>query len=290
MARRPHAGPNDGRTIFETGLDRSKPCYLDQTLNKSTYSKGRFHHTRAFQIPGLPVARPLTIYLPPGYDRGSKLYPVAYIFDGQNLFGDQGSFAGGWHLHDALDKRAVKGKVVPIVVGIHNGGTHRISELTPWPVSEGSPAQLEAFLDWVAGPLRRLVAEDLRVLDGPDNTLIGGSSLGGLAALYGYFRHNEVFGQALCMSPSLWLNEGAIFQYVARSRAAGAPRIYLDCGGREAKGIVIKHAEWMANLLARKGFKRNVHFMWRPDSRGAHNERNWRRRLPKALRYLYDVR
>jgi hypothetical protein len=27
--------------------------------------------------------------------------------------------------------------------------------------------------------------------------------------------------------------------------------------------------------------------MFRPDAKGAHNEASWRRRLPKALRFLY---
>jgi len=132
-----------------------------------------------------------------------------------------------------------------------------------------------------------MVAEDLRILAGPEHTMVGGSSLGGLMALYAFFRHNERFGRALCMSPSLWVQGGEIFRYVAAAPAYGDPRLYLDCGGREAQGIVIEHAEWMSQLLVRKGFDSGRHLMWRPDKRGAHNERAWRRRLPKALRFLY---
>ena len=29
------------------------------------------------------------------------------------------------------------------------------------------------------------------------------------------------------------------------------------------------------------------HLHWHPDPRGHHNEKSWRRRLPRALRYLY---
>ena len=43
----------------------------------------------------------------------------------------------------------------------------------------------------------------------------------------------------------------------------------------------------MAELLGRKGFVSGYHFEWFPDSRGSHSERDWRRRLPRALRYLY---
>ncbi|HEY9721625.1 MAG TPA: alpha/beta hydrolase-fold protein [Oscillatoriaceae cyanobacterium] len=249
--------------------------------------RGRLHTSKAFEVPGLPSRHRLTIYLPPGYDAHPETrYPVAYMFDGQNLFEDHGSFAGGWHLHHAMNVRATLGKPVPIVVGIHHG-PERAQELTPWPIEDEQEALGDKLLDWVTGRLAEMVAEDLRVLEGAENTLIGGSSLGGLLALYGFFRHNDRFGKALCMSPSLWVNEGEIFHYVAKARAGGDPRIYLDCGAREAEGIVIKHAEWMAELLGRKGFVSGYHFEWFPDTRGAHSERDWRRRLPRALRYLY---
>lgn len=248
---------------------------------------GRLHHTKAFSIPGLKGTHPLTVYLPPDYDSSDERYPVAYMFDGQNLFGDEGSFAGGWHLHHALDARVARRRPVPIVVGIHHGGPSRMEELSPWTVRPGHPGLGDALLDWVVGPLRDMVAEDLRVLPTAEDTMIGGSSLGGLLALYGFFRHPERFGAALCMSPSLWVHQGAVFSHVARSPAYGEPKIYLDCGGREAHGYALEHALWMVQLLERKGFQRGQHVLWRPDARGAHNERNWRRRLPRALKFIY---
>ncbi len=256
-------------------------------IRRHKIAEGRLHRSKAFEIPGLPGKHPLTIYLPPGYDHNGLRYPVAYVFDGQNVFDDHGSFAGGWHLDHALDLRASAGRTVPVVVAIHHG-PERARELSPWPVEDGQEALGNAFLDWVVGSLRQMVREDLRVLEGPEHTLIGGSSLGGLLALYGFFRHNDIFGKALVMSPSLWVADGKIFEYVARAQCAGDPRIYLDCGAREADGIVIEHAEWMNDMLTRKGFYPGYHTMWRPDTHGAHNEHHWRRRLPRALRFLYD--
>jgi hypothetical protein len=42
----------------------------------------------------------------------------------------------------------------------------------------------------------------------------------------------------------------------------------------------------MTAHLAGRGYD-DDRLMFRPDSRGAHNEASWRRRLPKALRFLY---
>ena len=256
--------------------------------SRKTVRPGRVIRARSHEVPGLPSRLPITLYLPPGYDESDVAHPVAYMFDGQNLFGDEGSYAGGWHLHAELDRRAARGKTVPIVVAIHHGGATRMAELSPWPIAENhGVAYGEKLLDWIVGPLAAMVAADLRILTGPAHTMIGGSSLGGLLALFGFARHPGIFGKALVMSPSLCVKDGEIFYYVAKARIWGDPRVYLDCGGREARGYAIGHAEWMAQLLERKGFVSGRHFLWRPDSRGSHNERAWRRRVPKALRYLY---
>lgn len=248
--------------------------------------RGRLHATKPFTVPGFDGDRRVTLYLPHGYDTSQKRYPVAYMWDGQNLFGDHGSFMGGWHLHQALDMRATRGKVVPVVVAIHHGA-QRDQELVPWPVLEGGAAKADLLLDWLTETLMPMVEEEVRVMKGRAHAMVGGSSLGGLLAMYAFFRHNDRFSKVLSMSPSLWVAEGKIFEYVAKARCSGDPRIYLDCGAKEANGIVIQHAEWMVQLLERKGFWKDRHMLWRADPRGDHNERAWRRRLPRALHYLY---
>lgn len=248
-------------------------------------STGILHRTKAFEVPGLPGRYPLTVYLPPNYQREKRAYPVAFMFDGQNLYGDVGSFSGGWHLHDVLDARASRGKLVPIVIGIHHGGASRLEELSPWPLQRNAKPRGDVTLDWIVGPLAKMVADDLRVLKGPENVMLGGSSLGGLMALYGFCRHPQFFGNVMAMSPSLWVRRGALFQVAERTEWRGNHRAYVDAGGRE--GHIFGLAEGFCGLLERKGFVDGETLMWRPDKRGTHNERNWGRRLPKALRFLY---
>lgn len=256
-------------------------------MRRKAIPKGRLHRTKAFPIPGLSQQLPCTLYLPPGYDQGTQRYPVLYAFDGQNLFEDAGSFAGGWHLNRIMDARHTLGLPTCVVVGVHHG-RQRDRELSPYPVEEGQEAWGEALLDWVVGPLGRMIEEEVRVLQGPEHTLIGGSSLGGLLALHGLFKHHRRFWRGLVMSPSLWVDEGAIFPEIAKAPFEGLPRLYLDCGAHEADGIVIEHAEWMSQLLERKGFLEGRQKLWVPDPRGHHRESSWRRRLPRALRFLLD--
>lgn len=255
---------------------------------------GRLHRTKPFRVPGIADPRPVTLYLPPGYEAGlRKRWPVAYLFDGQNLFGDAGTFAGGWHLHRALDARARAGLAVPVVVGIHHGA-ERARELSPWPVAlddEGTETAEplgDFLLDWVVETLMPMIEDEVRVSRDPIDTILGGSSLGGMLALYGFFKHYRRFWRCLAMSPSLWVDEGNMFMYVAKAFCAGDPRLYLDCGAKEAEGIVIEHAQWMADLLERKGFEPERNFRWVPDPEGEHDEKAWRRRAPAAFAYLLD--
>lgn len=241
-----------------------------------------------FTIPGLPVSLSSRIYTPPGYGHDDRRWPVAVMFDGQNLFEDEGTFAGGWQLHRVLDRRAQRGLRVPVVVALHHGGVTRVEELSPWPVEEGKQAHGLALADWIAADLSSWIREHLRISEERDDWLIGGSSMGGLAALVTFFRHNDRFARLLCMSPSLWVADGEAFPFVARAPAWGRPRIWMCCGGREAGGYPLEHAGWMAQLLERKGFKAGRDLLWHPVKTGRHDEVSWRRRLPAALRFLYE--
>lgn len=241
---------------------------------------GRLEHVGPVSIPGIGQ-RALTLYHPPhppGGERG-----LAIFFDGQNLFRDEGSFAGGWHAHHTLDRLAATGKKVPLLVGIHHGGNERIDELSPWRTQEGG-GRADQLLAWIVDRLLPHLQRTHGVATGPEHTLIGGSSMGGLMALYSFCKRPDVFGRVLSMSPSLWVGDGEIFREVARARLPASSRVYLDAGRRE--GFMLHHAQQMAKLLLHKGFQIGRQLMWRPDTRGSHNERAWRRRLPKACRFL----
>ncbi|MBC7545197.1 MAG: alpha/beta hydrolase [Candidatus Sericytochromatia bacterium] len=254
------------------------------TLTPLEIPTGRFVQAPSVALPGFTHHYPLTIYVPPGYDDDRQYYPVAYMLDGQNLFGDVGSYAGGWHVHEVLDKRAAQGKTVPLVVGIHNGGLSRMSDFSPWDIQHNK-GRGEAFLTAVVDVILPLIQTEWRVLQGPQHTMLGGSSLGGLMALFGFFRFPEIFGRVLSMSPSVWVGDGEILRYAADLPHTDGARVYVDAGGRE--GRTMSGGLAMTALLTAKGYVDKQDMMWRPDARGAHNEPTWRRRLPKAMTYLY---
>src|SRR5262249_50676459 len=157
-----------------------------------------------------------------------------------------------------------------------HGGEHRISELSPFDTNKGS-GRADALLDWLVRELAPRVVAEYGVLSGPDRVMIGGSSMGGLAALYAHFRHPELFGGGLCMSPSLWMAGARIFDYVANRPAPPVSRVYLDAG--EAEPGAAPRARRMAETLRAKGYDR-ARLRLVIDKRGTHSEADWRRRAP----------
>lgn len=238
------------------------------------------HHLGPFLIRGVG-SRLVRVYVPPRL--GSGPIPALYLFDGQNLFHDEPSFAGGWRLHTTTSRLVKQGHPMPVIIGVDHGGGERLAELSPWPAAR---SRTEALLDWLTGDLMPRIQSEFHVASDPPHVGVGGSSLGGLAALYAHFRNPERFGRVLAMSPSLWVGRGALFGFVAGKTKPWTTRIYLDAGALEAGGRMLASAKQLAESLKARGWNdHELRFV--ASKRGAHSEKHWRRRAPGALRFLF---
>jgi predicted alpha/beta superfamily hydrolase len=188
-------------------------------------------------------------------------------------------------VHEIVETLAKSRRPVPVVIGIDHGGTERIHELSPFEIGEQA-GQAETFLAWVTGNLMPVLTAELNLVPGPLGAVIGGSSMGGLAAFWSHFHYPQAFGGALVMSPSFWVAGQAIFADVADQPTPPVSRVYLDGGKREDRGRLIPILQRMVNHLVARGYDAD-RLMWRADAKGTHSETSWRRRLPKALRFMY---
>jgi pimeloyl-ACP methyl ester carboxylesterase len=222
------------------------------------------------------------------------------MLDGQNVFGDEGSFAGGWHADLAVDGFAAgetsqtRGDKLepaigaPVILAVDHGGTERIAEL-------GAPSspKLATLIDLIVDRMLPAARAHAQLREGPPSAYVAGSSMGGLAALYMHFRRPEVFGGALAMSPSLWFERRAIFGFVEAQPTPHPSRVYLDAGAREGAGRLAVLTDAMADLLVKRGYSRSakpssdLRVLSLVDPHGMHTEKTWRRRLPKALRFIF---
>ncbi len=241
------------------------------------------HRLGPFDIPRVGP-RHVRVYVPPRPLRGPPS-PVLYLFDGQNVFDDAPSYAGGWHLHRTAHGLAKKHHRAPVLVGIEHGGEARIGELAPWP-AERSGGRTDALVDWIGGVLAPRIRADYHASAEPREVGIGGSSLGGLAALYAHFRNPERYGLVLSMSPSLWVGRGQLFHYVAERPKPWTSRIYLDAGALEAGGRMLEAARRLAAELRARGWDEgSLRFV--EAKRGTHSEKHWRRRAPGGIEFLF---
>jgi len=245
-----------------------------------------FHNTRF-----------LRIWLPSGYDdsrNAGRRYPVFYLNDGQNLFESATSFTGiEWQVDETADRMIREGTVPPmIMVGIDNASKDRIREYMPHrslhPVMVRT--QGNRYPDFLIKELMPFVARNYRVATGPENTGLGGSSLGALISLYTAAVRPNVFGRLLLESPSLWASNRQMIRQ-SRGIKRWPERIFLATGTAEAgrpdrDQSMVDDVRELAAIFRRAGVddRRLKLFI---DEGASHHESAWARRFPEAVLFLF---
>jgi predicted alpha/beta superfamily hydrolase len=241
--------------------------------------------------------RLLRVWLPPDYDGwGETRYPVLYLNDGQNLFDPATAFAGvHWQVGETATRLIAAQKISPlIIVGIDNT-KNRACEYIPYRSKDPRvfKPQGKRYPDFLQSEVMPLIEGLYPVLKGPENTGLGGSSLGGLITLYTQLASPAVFGRLLIESPSLFVAERKILKESQRTRG-WPPRMYLGIGTRES-GQAEKDAQIVADVRALEGILREggldeTRLKVRVSEGATHGESAWAARFPEALEFLYSDR
>jgi predicted alpha/beta superfamily hydrolase len=265
---------------------------------KSTVSGDVRLHTLESRIFG--NSRTIRVLLPPGYDapgNESRRYPVLYMLDGQNLFDACLSDVSHqeWGVDETVQRLVAERKIPPlIVVGVDHAGKDRAHEYLPYKDYVGGPDMGapagNRFPDFLTGEVMPLVDGRYRTLQGQPNTGIGGSSYGGVAALYALLARPGHFGYGLIESPTLWVGMGQPVRDTDPLIAMPA-RVFMAFGGKEAgdpavsdKMIgLVRRVE--ANFRAAGYDDSNIRVVIEPDA--LHSEPAWASRLPGALTFLF---
>ena len=240
----------------------------------------------------------LRVWVPAAYEdaaNAGRRYPVLYLNDGQNLFESSTSFTGvEWQVDETAD-RLIREAVVPpmIIVGIDNAAKDRIREYMPYRSLQPMMLRVQGarYPDFLIKEVMPFIARNYRVDAGPENTGLGGSSLGALISLYTVVQRPEVIGRLLLESPSLWASNR---QLVRESRSATWPqRVFLAAGTAEAGSVdrsqsVVDDVREFAGILRRAGMN-DKRLRLTIDDGAPHNESAWARRFPQALEFLFGL-
>ena len=242
-------------------------------------------------------ARFLRVWLPPGYDNptsADRHYPVLYLNDGQNLFEAAISFTGVEWQVDETGERLIRERVVPpmIIVGIDNGGKDRIREYMPHRSLQPMMLRVQGtrYPTFLFKEVMPFIAGNYRVANGPENTGLGGSSLGALIALYTAAVRPGMIGRLLLESPSLWASNRQLIR-LSRSVKRWPERVFLATGtaeaGRKDKDqSMVDDVREQAAILRRAGLD-DTRLRLVVEDGGTHHESAWARRFPQALAFLF---
>jgi predicted alpha/beta superfamily hydrolase len=248
------------------------------------------HVLPAMTIPGLGRERTIRLYLPPGYETSSARYPVLYMHDGQNLFDAATSFLGEWEVDETLNALARERGLELIVVGIDNGGEHRVQELTAWdnPKWDNAKATAEgaAYSAFIVDVVKPYIDTHYRTKADRRHTAIMGSSLGGLISHYAIHRYPQVFGKAGLFSPSYWYAPEA-YAFTTVHPLPHDAKLYFYCGGREDEEM-LANMRRMTELERKSGLPQD-RIAVDVDVDAEHNEAAWRKEFPRAVAWLFDA-
>lgn len=217
------------------------------------------------------------IYTPPGYKADEKPYNLMVVFDGT-------AYTIMVPTAAILDSMIAKELIPPMVAVILDN---------PTPNSRNDELPCNArFADFLAKEVVPWMRQNYNVTSNPNQTVVAGSSYGGLAATFAGFKHPEVFGNVLSQSGSFWWkpdgdeeHEWLTKEFVTSAKLP--VRFYLDVGLMERGPTpdngpdMVTVNRHMRDVLQAKGYE--LHYA---EFNGGHEYLNWRGTLSDGLIYL----
>ena len=293
-----HLGNWDFEELNEWGLRRGERHYEGEgdihDYVPQFLDKGNYHNPAYLPIieplpSNLPLPKPfatrrIAALLPYNYERSGNYYPVIYLQDGQNLF-DEFAPYGNWELDKRLAWLAERGMGEFIVVAIDHARDKRVKEYAPPHRTRIGKGDADKYGDFVVNHLKRLIDRTYRTLPGRRDTAIGGSSMGALASTFVAMSYPEVFGAAMLLSPSIWVDPKIISSWPAHTH--GDTHLFVYGGMRESPQSAASFTEMCALIRARSTMRRRLllHHYFEPE--GQHNEAAWGAVFPRAVSQLF---
>ena len=234
--------------------------------------------------------RDVHVYLPSGYAETNERYRVIYFNDGEGVFGSLHGSRGvqtdaDYTLDRLLEEKLVHPAILVAVAnakGVPNGrGRDLVPRWTP-----DAPGRAEEYLTFLSTRLKPHIDFHFRTMPEARYTGIAGNSLGGLAAFYFGYRHPEMFGMAICFSPSLWSADSKLVRDVeADSVTRHTTRFWID-GGEKDSADIETIAPVMTKLLVGKGWREGEEIAFQLGYGHLHGRTAMRERLRDALYFM----
>ena len=149
-----------------------------------------------YNSPTLKMQRRMTIYTPPGYDKGGK-YPVLYLLHGAG--GDENAWSELGRAAQILDNLIAAGKAKPMIVVMPNGVY--FNQAAPGaavnmfqPTMTNSRSQSTVEIEESFPDVMNFIEKHYHVAKGAANTAVAGLSMGGRQSVQLSLRYPKRFG------------------------------------------------------------------------------------------------
>lgn len=231
--------------------------------------------------------RCIHLYLPDEYYATDERYPVVYMFDGHNLFFDSDATYGkSWGLKDYLDRCPKKVIVVGLECSHH--GHERLSEFFPFEFTERGIGHIvgrgTVTMEWMVHTLKPYIDSHYRTWPHREATAIGGSSMGGIMALFAVLRYNSVFSKSAAVSPEFFACLPKFLKEARTGNLHPDTRIFMSWGTEEdRRGWMTSRISKMDAALKKLGVSTSLLHQ----QGGHHCEADWEKQVPAWMDYLW---
>lgn len=232
----------------------------------------------------LSSERPAWVHIPPGYDPSRKeSYPLLICFDGQVY-----ASSDYMPVPTIVDNMIADGRIPPLLVVLVGQ--------SPQPGRNIELSNNRPFLDFVANELLPQVRQRWHATSDPLETIVTGSSAGGLAAAFFAFRRPDVFGNVLSQSGAFWpgKNRSDPDREWLTQQFESSPKLpirfvlqvgLLERGPTPGNGpSILETNRHLRDVLKRKGYE--VHYS---EIAGGHEPLSWRGGLSDGLLQLIGL-
>src|SRR6185436_19695685 len=199
--------PYEGNSFSAVELPGAEPQVWN--IARPRVATGQVQRIK-FASKALNNERNVWVYTPHGYSADKKPYGLLVLTDG-------GIYVNTARVATTLDNLIAAG-LIPPFVAVMVDNPHRWRELSCNPV----------YADFLAQEIVPWARANYRATDRPEETIIGGTSLGGLQAACVGLKHSEVFGNVLSQSGAFdWKPEDEKEWEWLNRQFAASPRLPL---------------------------------------------------------------
>lgn len=272
-------------------------------MNKITLSNGKIVYRYADFKSVNTEPRHVDVWMPQNDPDLRQRYGVLYMHDGQNLFDGSLCIHGSdWDVDATITRLVDKDIIHPVmVVGIWSRPArwrdYMPQELLEEPQaavlrqqfieSQGGMAQSDGYLRFLVEELKPAIDADFPTLPERANTLVMGSSMGGLVSLYALEQYPEVFSGAGCLSTHWPVGGDLLVDWLGKHLPpAGEQRLYFDYGSLGLDAAYEPYQQRMDTHLRAAGYRQQIDWITLSFPGTDHNESAWRSRVEYPLRFL----